>query len=164
MIEIITFKNKTYPKFQSTGFASRFIFPFAKEVCSGIGYDIGCMKKEWALPGATPIDISFNDGYHALNLPFKNVDYIFSSHCLEHVDKWCETLEYWISCLKSGGVLFLYLPHWDQEYWRPWFNKKHKHVLVAEHIKQFLKDHDMTNIFFSDKDLNCSFAIMAEKI
>jgi len=40
MIETIEFKNKIYPKFQSNGFASRFCFPFALEVCNGIGYEI----------------------------------------------------------------------------------------------------------------------------
>ena len=163
MIEIIKFKNNIYPKFQSDGFASKFIFPFAECVCKGIGYDIGCMKKEWSFPGSIPIDIAFDDGFHALNLPTKNVDYIFSSHCLEHVDNWCETLEYWIQCLKTGGVLFLYLPHWDQEYWRPWNNKKHKHVLSSKIIEKFLIDHNMKNIFISKRDLNHSFCVLAEK-
>jgi hypothetical protein len=163
MIEIIEFRNQIYPKFQSEGFASKFVFPFAQNVCKGVGYDIGCMKKEWAFPGSIPIDLAFNDGFHALNLPQKNVDYIFSSHCLEHIQNWSNTLEYWLSCLKEKGVLFLYLPHWDQEYWRPWFNKKHVNVLTPNIIKQFLIDHNMTKIFVSERDLNHSFSVMAEK-
>jgi predicted SAM-dependent methyltransferase len=52
-------------------------------------------------------------------LPDELVDYIYSSHCLEHVDNWIETLEYWIKNLKDGGILFLYLPDFSQKYWRP---------------------------------------------
>jgi hypothetical protein len=29
MIEILNFKNKTYPNFQSKGFAAKYSFPFA---------------------------------------------------------------------------------------------------------------------------------------
>ena len=61
MIEIIEYKGKTYPKFQSIGMASQFAIPFAKHVCIGEGYDIGCMKKEWAFPGSIPIDLDFED-------------------------------------------------------------------------------------------------------
>ena len=82
MVEIIEFKNKKYPYFQSIGNASQFAIPFAKHICIGKGYDIGCMKNEWAFPGSIPIDLSFDDDYHAKNLPENNVDYIFSSHCL----------------------------------------------------------------------------------
>lgn len=163
MIETITFKDHNFPKFQSEGFAAKFAFPFAEQVCKGIGYDIGCMKKEWSFPGSIPIDLSFNDGFHALNLPQKDVDYVFSSHCLEHIDNWCAVLDYWILNLKKGGVMFLYLPHWDQIYWRPWHNTKHKHVLTSEVIKQFLIDKEMSNIFIGEKDLNYSFSIIAQK-
>ena len=52
MISTIEYKGEVYPSFQASGFAARFAFPFAKEVCHGIGFDIGCAKREWALPGA----------------------------------------------------------------------------------------------------------------
>jgi len=40
MIETITFKDKTYPKFQSIGMGSQYAIPYAKHVCVGEGYDI----------------------------------------------------------------------------------------------------------------------------
>ena len=103
MIETITYQNVKYPKFQSMGNASQFAIPYAKHICKGEGYDIGCMKKEWSFPGSTPIDISFNDGFHASNLPKKNVDYIFSSHCLEHIIDWVDVMDYWYETLRIGG-------------------------------------------------------------
>jgi predicted SAM-dependent methyltransferase len=163
MIETINFKNKCYPKFQSTGNAAQFAIPFAKQVCKGIGYDIGCMKKEWAFPDSIPIDLSFNNGYHALNLPEKNIDYIFSSHCLEHITNWVEVMDYWHDTLKKEGILFLYLPDYSQVYWRPWNNKKHVNIFSPFIIKDYMEDKGYQNIYFSQVDLNNSFMIFGEK-
>ena len=163
MIETILFKGDVYPAFQAKGYAAQFAIPYAMHVCKGLGYDIGCMKKEWAFPGAIPIDKSFFDGSEALCLPFKGVDYIFSSHCLEHLDDWVEALNYWTSLIKPGGVLFLYLPHPEQKYWLPWFNRKHRHSFTPKLIKDYMIDHSYKNIFNSEIDLNHSFMIMGEK-
>ena len=110
MIEVLDFNGKKYPAFQETGNAAQFVLPYAKYICIGFGYDIGCAKKEWAFPDSIPIDILFDDDYDAFNLPDKKADYIFSSHCLEHLDNWVEALDYWIGKLNKGGNLFLYLP------------------------------------------------------
>jgi hypothetical protein len=163
MINTIEFKNKKYPSFQSIGNASQFAIPYAKHVCIGEGYDIGCMKKEWAFPRSIPIDLSFNDGYHATNLPKKEVDYIFSSHCLEHILDWVSVMDYWYDTLKQGGVLFLYLPDYSQEYWKPWNNRKHFNILSSEIIKDYMLDKGYINVFVSDVDLNNSFMAFGEK-
>lgn len=171
MIETIEFEGKEYPKFQSEGNAARFVSEFAKQVCKGWGYDIGCGKKDWLFNNAFPIDIALNDGLDALHLPnhvdgslkLKKVDYIFSSHCLEHLPNWVEALDYWTTALKHGGVLFLYLPHKSQGYWKPWNNRKHIHVLTAKQISKYLKARGWKKIFTTGKDLNNSFIVMAEK-
>lgn len=163
MIETINFDNTDYPIFQSQGFASQFAFPYAKNVCKGKGYDIGCMKKEWALPGSIPIDLSFDDDFNALNLPEKNVDYIFSSHCLEHILDWVAVLDYWTETIKDGGVIFLYLPDYSQKYWRPWNNRKHYNILSSEIIQDYFRHKAYRKVFGSGVDLNNSFMVMAEK-
>ncbi len=163
MIEEIDFNNKKYPVFQSKGFGARFAFPYALEVCKGRGYDIGCMKEEWAFPNSIPIDLSFDDPYHALNLPEKNVDYIFSSHCLEHITDWVTVLDYWYDCLKVNGVLFLYLPDYSQEYWRPWNNRKHYNIFTGDIIRNYMEHKNMKKVYISGVDLNNSFMCMAEK-
>jgi predicted SAM-dependent methyltransferase len=164
MINTITFESKSYPKYQSEGNAAQFIIPFAKKVCIGTGYDIGFCNDEWKFPGAIGIDSCDNTNeYTAFNLPDVSVDYIFSSHCLEHLPNWVDALDYWISRLKLGGTLFLYLPHKSQIYWRPYHNKKHIHCLDCDIIKDYLQYKKMINIFTSGVDLNNSFAIMAEK-
>lgn len=163
MINTIEFKGEKYPKFQEEGNASQFVIPFAKHVCKGEGYDIGCMKKEWAFPGATPIDLSFDDEYDALNLPKQGVDYIFSSHCLEHIDNWVDTMDYWYDTLNEGGTLFLYLPDYSQKYWRPWNNRKHRNMFSPQIMKDYMEDKGYKNIFVSGVDLNNAFMIMGEK-
>lgn len=163
MIETIEYKGIKYPKFQTEGNSAQFILPYAKLICQGKGYDIGCNRENWALHGAIPIDITFEDGYDAYHLPKEKVDFIFSSHCLEHLSDWVGALEYWIEHLKTDGILFLYLPHYDQVYWRSWNNKKHKHIFTTQIIYDFLKDKDFKNIFFSERDLNHSFAIFGSK-
>lgn len=160
--ETIVYKGNVYPEFQTKGFASQFAFPFAKQLCKGVGYDIGCMKKEWALEGSIPIDISFDGGYHALNLPHQ-VDYIFSSHCLEHIPNWVEVLDYWHSKLNDEGTLFLYLPHYSQEYWRPWNNRKHVNILTPEIMTDYMNHKDFKNVFSGGPDLNSSFMIVGHK-
>ena len=162
-MNLIEYKNKKYPHFQSIGNASQFAIPYAKYFCNGDGFDIGCNRVEWAYPGAQPIDLNLDDEWDALNLPDRQVDYIFSSHCLEHLPNWVDALDYWGTKLKVNGTLFLYLPDYSQEYWRPWNNKKHIHVLDAIIIKDYLEDKKYTNIFYTGTDLHNSFMIVAEK-
>jgi hypothetical protein len=159
----ITFNNKTYPRFQSEGNASQFAIPYAKHFCSGVGVDVGCNKLEWSFPGALPVDPVLND-FNALNFPYENLDYIFSSHCLEHLDNWVDVLDYWTSKIKIGGVLFLYLPFYSQEYWRPWNNRKHKNIFTPEIIKDYMEHKQYKNIYTSGIDLNDSFMTVGEKV
>lgn len=167
MIDTIQFNGNPYPTFQSQGNASQFAIPYAKHVCRGIGYDIGCGKIDWSFPGSIPIDPVIDSLYHANNLPFDNygyVDYVYSSHCLEHITgSWFETLAYWVENLKPHGTLFLYLPDFSQEYWRPWNNKKHHHVFTPSIVKEALLSLPVTNIFVSQVDLNNSFMAMAQR-
>lgn len=167
-MKIIEYKDHVYPHFQAEGFAAKFAFPFAQQVCFGTGVGIGCMKSEWAFPNSIPVDICLPGGFHALNLPFKpdGYDYIFSSHCLEHLDNWVDALNYWTEKLTSGGILFLYLPNMDSQiYWRPWNNRKHVHYLTPEILTLYFDDNrsKYENIFISGTDLNSSFTIIAEK-
>lgn len=163
-IDVIEYKGKKYPKFQTQGFAAKFAFPFALEVCKGIGADVGCNRIEWSLPGSIPIDPVIDKKFHATNFPQKELDYVFSSHCLEHVPNWVEAIDYWIDCLKYGGVLFLYLPDYSQEYWRPWNNRKHIHSFTPQMMRDFLQDkRTLRNIFVSGVDAYNSFTCFAQK-
>lgn len=161
-MNFIEYNGVKYPEFQAKGNAAQFAIPYAKYFCEGIGYDIGCGKKEWAFPGSIPIDLVFEDSYSASNLPQTGVDYIFSSHCLEHLNDWVSVLDYWTDCLKLGGILFLYLPDYSQEYWRPWNNRKHKNIFTVDIICDYMKSRGYKNILQSGVDLNNSFMVVGE--
>lgn len=165
MIETICFNLKNYPKFQAEGNAAQFAIPFAKHVCVGEGVDVGCNRIEWSFPGSTPIDPNIDAQFDALNFPPKlhELDYIFSSHCLEHLDNWVKVLDYWTFKLKVGGVLFLYLPDYSQEYWRPWNNRKHLNIFTPDIIFDYMESKGYKNIFKSGVDLNNAFMVMGEK-
>lgn len=166
MIQTVKFEDMEYPAFQTNGNAARFSMPFALEVCKGLGFDIGCNRAEWSFPGSILVDMVMDDGYHAMNLPAMQVDYIHSSHMLEHfVGNIADLLEYWASKLKSGGVLFLYLPDYSQRYWRVWNNRKHIHTLTPDIMRDCLTSLGMFHkIFISGVDGYNSFTVIAEKI
>jgi len=164
MIKVVNHLDNVYPEFQTNGNAARFCMPFALEICKGDGLDIGCNRQEWAFPNARMIDITIDDPYDATNLPEGQFDYIFSSHCLEHLNDWVGVLNYWISKVKWGGVIFLYLPDFSQTYWRPWNNRKHVNVLTPEIIREYLLDHlSLGHSFVSGVDAYNSFTAFAEK-
>lgn len=162
-MNVIDYKGKIYPEFQTQGYASQFAIPYAKHFCNGEGVDVGCNREEWKYPGAYAVDPAIND-YNATNFPYENLDYIFSSHCLEHLYDWVSVLDYWTSKLKSGGTLFLYLPDYSQEYWKPWNNRKHLNIFTPQIISDYMNDCGYKNVFASGVDLNNAFMVAGEKI
>ena len=152
-----------YPAFQAGGNAARFVRPFAEEVCKGRGVDVGCNRVAWCFPGAIPVDPAISPEYDAMRLPAGPFDYIFSSHCLEHLPDWVAALDYWWTCIRSGGHLFLYLPHPDQTYWRPWHNRKHLHCIPPDIIRAYLHDKGWQHVFVSERDLLHSYAAVATR-
>jgi len=167
MIKTILHETTRYPAFQAAGFAAKFAFPFAREVCRGYGCDVGCNRPEWAFTDidgvpALQVDPALGE-YDAMNLPPGHFDYIFSSHCAEHLSNWVDALDYWQTRIKRAGVLFLYLPHPTQTYWLPWNNRKHVHVFTPVLIRDYLTARGWENIFVSGVDLNNSFCVMAQK-
>ena len=78
---MFSYKGKRYPDYLKHGNAMQFIEPIAHKFCKGIGLDIGAGP--WPLPGSVRHDIEDGGAYE---LPDKRYLYIFSSHCLEHLD------------------------------------------------------------------------------
>lgn len=96
---------------------------------SSIGVDSG---KQWGRPVA---DIT-GDGSDLSMFADGSMDYVFSSHFLEHVTDYRACLAEWWRTIKTGGFLVLYLPHADH-YPRigcPGANPDHKHDFRPEDI------------------------------
>jgi len=155
---LFVYRGGHYPDWLKKGNATKFIAPFASQICRGKGVDIGANK--WPLKGAIPID---NGKENAYNIPYDNLDYVYSSHCLEHLPDPVKALEYWREKLRVGGVLFLYLPHPDMEYWQPQFNRKHYHRFTPDEIRKLLTDLGYRDVYGSERDLLWSFATIGFK-
>jgi SAM-dependent methyltransferase len=107
-----------YPDYLTVGGNSIAIRRVALRHCVGRGLDVGA--GHWPLPGSLPIDTVDGPGlaHRIEDVPPASQDYVFSSHCLEHIAGWREALDLWVSKLRPGGRLFLYLPHPSCGLWR----------------------------------------------
>ncbi|MBD3196223.1 MAG: methyltransferase domain-containing protein [Candidatus Lokiarchaeota archaeon] len=155
-------KGKLYPTYLKEGNAQSYISFVAKKFCKGKGLDIGGFGN-WCLDNATPINITIEDEYDAYHLPFERFDFIFSSHTLEHLENPIKALEIWINHLKEGGLLFLYLPHPDNEYWKPQWNRKHLHIWTPKQMVSIYKDLGLKDIIYSERDMYWSFTVVGMK-
>lgn len=167
-MNLVNFRDRDYPQFITEGNHARFIMPIAKEVLKdkSLGVDVGCKFKEWAFPGAALVDVDFDDEFHANKLPHETeLEYIFSSHCLEHVEGWERTIEYWYKALKDSGILFLYLPDTACEYWDVDFmpTKRHVNNLSPKVVKYIMEQVGFRNVFASERDAAFSFCVYGER-
>ena len=113
----------------------------------GKGLDIGCGKSPLSseiFTGITelvPYDNEDgqheNDGNTCSNLEDNSFDFVYSSHCLEHMDNPYEAFEHWVRVCKSGGVIFISVPHeifYEKSTFvnEPYFYKLIKFITVTE--------------------------------
>lgn len=156
MSDLFHYRGELYPEYLKTGNAMQFIAPTALKFCRGRGLDVGAGK--WPLAGAEPVE--YSNGQNAYALPEGQWDYIFSSHCLEHLQNPVAALEHWQSRLRAGGTLFLYLPHPDMEYWRPQNCRKHLHTWRPAEMARILVDLGFIDVIHGERDLAWSFAVV----
>jgi SAM-dependent methyltransferase len=156
-----TYRGQLYPDYIRRWRAGRFVFEFGKEFCHGNGLDIGGdPDRDCVFPGAKPINITIDDQYDAYSLPSGEYDYIFSSQTLEHLPDPVSAIEHWKDRLRPGGTLFLYLPHPDMGYWRPWNNLKHKHLFYPKDIHEMLESLGFDYVINSERDLYWGFCVV----
>ncbi len=161
------YEGEFYPDYLTVGGNSFAIRRKALKYCKGKGLDIGAAF--WPLPGSTAIDTGQGPGTanQIEEVPAGSQDYVFSSHCLEHISEWESTLDLWISTLKAGGILFLYLPHPSCKLWlmsNPFMAGIHKWVPEPETVTNALIQRELTIIEKDDgPDYFYSFFICARK-
>ena len=156
MSALYEYHGSLFPDYLRHGNACQFIAPTALKFCQGKGLDIGAGR--WPLPGAEPVELTA--GRDGNGLPEGTWDYIFSSHCLEHLVNPIAALEHWQSRLRAGGVLFLYLPHPAMEYWKPQHCRKHLHSWQPAQVAEILRDIGFVDVIHSERDLAWSFAVV----
>jgi hypothetical protein len=161
------YEEEFYPDYLTVGGNSFAIRRTALKYCRGQGLDIGAGY--WPLPGSTPIDMEQGPGIdnNLEDIPPNSQDYVFSSHCLEHISEWEKALDAWISKVKSGGILFLYLPHPSCKLWHmsnPFMKNIHKWVPDPERISKAVAEKGLTIIDKDDgPDHFFSFFVCARK-
>ena len=155
-----------FPAYLNHGNAMQFIKHVAQRWCAGKGIDVGA--DQWPFPGAIPI--RNEPGASALKLDSiedGSLDYVFSSHCLEHLDEPADAIALWATKLRTGGVVFLYLPHETMALWRPgapWVRGGHKWVPTVAKLVPMLDQAglDIRDVNYG-RDAYWSFHIVGSK-
>lgn len=160
------YEGKFYPDYLTVGGAVFGALRTAKKYCQGQGIDVGASA--WSFPGAVAIDPALGPTAPRIeDIPPASQDYVFSSHTLEHIADWRSALRDWVSKLRPGGVLFLYLPHPECGLWRmenPFMATLHKWVPTPEVVKQGVRDAGCTIIDADDgPDVMYSFFVCATR-
>ena len=103
--------SKTYLDNIDSGFFDKYMSGLVGLDIGGVGYLPGTTS---ILETARIIDLD-TQGYDGITLPHENssVDYIFSSHCLEHIptDNVLNVLRDWYRVLKIGSCMVIAVPH-----------------------------------------------------
>lgn len=155
--KLFEYRGHLYPDYLRRGNAAQHVIATAQHFCTGKGVDVGAGK--WPFPGAVAVDVG-RGNCDAYTLPPGPWDYVFSSHCLEHLTDPVLALEHWRANLAPGGVLFLYLPHPDMEYWRPQNCRKHRHLFYPADVARMLWDLGYVGVIHGERDLAWSFAVV----
>jgi SAM-dependent methyltransferase len=160
------YRGYLYPDYLNHGNAAEHIRQTALRYCQGRGIDIGADR--WPFPNAIPIyNEPDQNAYKLDRMPDASLDYVHSSHCLEHLDRWSDALRLWVGKLKPGGYLFLYLPHEDMKLWNPgspWVHDGHKWQPTVAVLRPFIESLGLRVIEFNPgHDDYWSFHIVAQK-
>lgn len=110
MRKVGTESRKTYEEKMNNGFFEKYM--------SGIGLDIGYKgyvdEVEPILEHSIGVDTDFS-GYDGKTLPFEDnsMNYVYSSHCLEHIKDYKNFIREAYRVVKPGGYIVTVVPHRD---------------------------------------------------
>ena len=99
-----------------------------KRVVSGRGIDIGC-GPDPVKPDARRFDLEDGDANVISQYVKEAFDFVYSSHCLEHMHDPRTTILDWWKLVKPGGYLFVVVPDedlYEQGVFPSRFNNDHK--------------------------------------
>lgn len=99
-----------------------------QEATRGHGIDIGC-GPDPVTPSARRFDLADGDANIASQFVKEQFDFVYSSHCLEHMHDPRATILDWWKLVKPGGYLFVLVPDedlYEQGVFPSRFNDDHK--------------------------------------
>lgn len=98
------------------------------ELVGPLGIDIGC-GTDPITPYCTRFDREQGDA-QTVREPSESFDWVYSSHCLEHLPRPEEALQNWWNLVKPGGRMVIIVPSedaYEQSVWPSSFNDEHCH-------------------------------------
>lgn len=119
---------------------------FFQKYCKGKGIDIGCgnqiLQSDSMQLDIVPFDKIHGNGDATFLKEIKNesFDYVYSSHCLEHIEDLRTCIKNWWRILKPGGYLLIQVPERDlyekkKELPSNW-NQDHKHFFLLDFFEK----------------------------
>ncbi len=160
------YKGQLYPQYLFKKHGMDYVKDKALVYCRGYGLDIGCGATP--LPGAIGIEDNPEENAYKLDrFADGSLDYVFSSHCVEHLKDWPVALRLWIRKLKPGGILFTYVPHRDMVLWRPGEVMGYQHFWspTYETLNKFMVENGMEVVEFAgEHDKYWSFYAAGKKL
>jgi SAM-dependent methyltransferase len=112
---------------------------FETSILTGKGIDIGC-GPDPICPSARRFDVENGDADDILNYVTEKFDFVYSSHCLEHMLDPRKALRGWWELVKPGGYLFLIVPDedlYEQGVFPSRFNANHKATFTIAKAKSW---------------------------
>lgn len=100
----ITETEKSYERRVREGFFEKY--------CKGEGLDIGYGIKT-VIPGCSGWDMCNGDAQYMDGVEDESFDFVYSSHCLEHMVDVRIALKNWFRLVRKGGYLIVAIPHRD---------------------------------------------------
>jgi SAM-dependent methyltransferase len=96
----------------------------------GEGMDIGVGSDPLRVPRGTVRPWDRRDGQFLEGVYNESFDFVYSSHCLEHMRDVEIALNNWTRVLRPGGFLYIVVPDYmayEKATWPSRFNRDHKH-------------------------------------
>ena len=140
---------KKYPYYFITGNASSFCLDDALIYCKGKGLDIG--GGNYKFPGARLIEKNIEEDAFNILEPDNSIDYVFSSHCLEHFDEEQQHLFFKEASrvLKKNGILYIYIPSTSASLWNPTVMHEHKFIPDMRQILDYCEIYNLSIVNIS---------------
>ena len=112
---------------------------FEINLFNGKGIDIGC-GLDPIMPTARPFDMVDGDANEITKYVDEEYDYVFSSHCLEHMHNPIDAIQEWWKLVKKDGHLIFTVPDedlYEQGYFPSLFNDDHKSTFTISKHKSW---------------------------
>jgi SAM-dependent methyltransferase len=126
-----------------------------KTILTGRGIDIGC-GPDPVTPSARRFDLEDGDANLISQFVNEQFDFVFSSHCLEHMHHPREAIQEWWKLVKVGGYLFFAVPDedlYEQGVYPSLFNTDHKATFtLAKHSSWSPRSINVLDLAFSLPD------------